>query len=231
MKAMIRTWMWPFGSSLNHFFRNRQGVAATEFAMIAPFMLIAFFGTVEFCTAVAIDRKITLVARTLADLTAQQSPPTISTDSATIADIDLQNNFTAGSKIVQSSYDATPLQSTISEVYVDNTGRAIILWSKSAIIQSGANTATLTTSQRNQGDDVSAIVPAELLTHKTYLIFSEVSYNYIPTIGYVMAKTGVNMSDVSYTRPRQATCIVYSGTNEPKLNGTTCQQPLSGAPL
>jgi Flp pilus assembly protein TadG len=227
---MIRTSMWPFGSHLNHFFRDRQGIAATEFAMIAPFMLIAFFGTVEFCSAVAIDRKVTIIARTLADLTSQQAPPTISTDSATIGDNDLQNNFSGGGLIMASSYDATPLQSTISEVYVDNNGKATILWSKSAIIQSGATIATLKNSLRKQGDDVTTVVPSELLTHQTYLIFSEVSYKYTPTIGYVMT-TAVNMRDVSYTRPRQATCIVYNGTNEPKLNGTTCQLPLSGAPL
>ena len=230
MKAMIRASMWLFGSRLNHFFRDRQGIAATEFAMIAPFMLIAFFGVVEFCSAVAVDRKVTLIAHTLVDLTSQQAPPTISTDSATITDNALQNNFSSGGNII-ASYDPTPLQSTISEIYVDHNGNATILWSKSATIQSGATVATLTNSPRNQGDDVTSVVPTELRTPQTYLIFSEVSYLYIPTIGYVMAKAGVNMKDVSYTRPRQATCIVYSGTNEPKLNGTTCQQPMTGAPL
>jgi hypothetical protein len=34
-------------------------------------------------------------------------------------------------------------------------------------------------------------------------------YLYVPTIGYVMAKTGVNLSDVAYTRPRQSTCVFY----------------------
>ena len=50
-----------------------RGVASIEFAIIAPIMLLVFFGTVEFCSAVAIDRKVTLTARTLTDLTSQQS--------------------------------------------------------------------------------------------------------------------------------------------------------------
>ena len=33
-----------------------------------------------------------------------------------------------------------------------------------------------------------------------YLISSEVNYLYVPTIGYVMAKNGVNLSDVAYYR-------------------------------
>ena len=53
-------------------------------------------------------------------------------------------------------------------------------------------------------------VPTALLVGGTYLIFSEVNYQYVPTVGYVMAKTGVSLSDVAYTRPRQSTCVFYS---------------------
>jgi Flp pilus assembly protein TadG len=52
-------------------FRDRSGIAATEFAVIVPIMLVMFFGVVEFSSAVAVDRKVTLVSRTLSDLTAQ----------------------------------------------------------------------------------------------------------------------------------------------------------------
>jgi hypothetical protein len=54
------------------------------------------------------------------------------------------------------------------------------------------------------------VVPTALKVDGTYLIFSEVSYLYVPTIGYVMAKSGVNLSDVAYTRPRQSACVFYS---------------------
>jgi hypothetical protein len=55
-------------------------------------------------------------------------------------------------------------------------------------------------------------VPPALLVKQTYLIFSEVSYLYKPTIGYVMGKAGINLSDFTYTRPRQSTCVTYNGT-------------------
>jgi Flp pilus assembly protein TadG len=222
MKAMIRTSMLPFRWCLAHFSRDRRGVAATEFAMIAPVMLVAFFGTVEFCSAVAIDRKVTLVARTLSDLTSQQTPPSLSVDAANIADADLQNIFTASISIM-ASYDPTPTQATITEVYVDSNLKATVQWSKSAVIAGGATQATLEASvYYTPLQDVSNIVPPQLLVKQTYLIFSQVSYLYKPTIGYVMAKAGVNMSDVSYTRPRQSTCIVYN--NVPALNSGKCPQ-------
>ena len=50
---------------------DRSGIAATEFAVIVPVMLVMFFGTVEFSSGVAVDRKVTLMARTLSDLTSQ----------------------------------------------------------------------------------------------------------------------------------------------------------------
>ena len=52
---------------------DRRGLAAIEFAMIVPIMLVMFFGTVELSSGVAVDRKVTLVARTLSDLTSQSS--------------------------------------------------------------------------------------------------------------------------------------------------------------
>ena len=52
---------------------DKRGVAAVEFAMIVPLMLVLFFGTNEFSSGVAIDRKVTLMARTLSDLTSQNT--------------------------------------------------------------------------------------------------------------------------------------------------------------
>ena len=51
--------------------------------------------------------------------------------------------------------------------------------------------------------------PDALKVGNTYLIFSEVTYKYVPTIGYVMAKAGINLSDATFTRPRQSFCVVY----------------------
>ena len=53
------------------FFADRSGVAAIEFAVIVPLMLVMFFGTVEFSSGLAVDRKVSLVARTIVNLTSQ----------------------------------------------------------------------------------------------------------------------------------------------------------------
>lgn len=175
---------------------DRRGVAAIEFAMILPIMLVLFFGTVEFSSGVAVDRKVTLTARTLSDLTSQ---------SISVADTDLTNFFTASCAIMW-PYAGNPCTSgnnvtkaTISELYIDpNTLQARVQWSKA---YQGA-------TARAVGSVVST-VPTALAVGGTYLIFSEVSYLYVPAVGYVMAKAGINLSDVAYTRPRQTTCVIY----------------------
>ncbi|RTE90399.1 pilus assembly protein [Bradyrhizobium sp. LVM 105] len=181
------------------FVADTRALAATEFAVIVPLMLVMFFGTVEFSSAIAIDRKVTLIARTLSDLTSQ---------STTLADADMQNTFTASISIVM-PYDATLVKGSISQIYIDANSIATVQWSKAGTIASGATQATLATSGRKAGDKVTNEIPSTLLIPSTYLILSEASYTYTPSVGYVL-KSSIPLRDLSYTRPRQATCVQYN---------------------
>jgi Flp pilus assembly protein TadG len=213
MKATSTSRLWLRARlSAASLLRDQNGIAATEFAVIVPIMLVMFFGTVEISSGVAVNRKVTLVARTVSDLTSQSA--------AAVDDNFLQNVFTA-SIAITAPYSATPTQATVSEIYIDSNNVAKIQWSKAATISSGATQATLGTSSHNAGDTVT--VPAPLLVKQTYLIFSEVSYIYRPTIGYVMSTSGVTLSDVAYTRPRQVPCVIYKGLPAP--NPGPCPTP------
>jgi Flp pilus assembly protein TadG len=192
--SRVRVHLWATAVRLS---RDCRGVAATEFVMIVPLMLVMFFGVVEFSSGVAVDRKVTLVARTLSDLTSQ---------SISVTDTDLSNFFAASIGIL-TPYSASPTKSTITELYVDPaTHQAKVQWSKASTFNSSGN-VVLGTSTHSPGDIVT--VPAALKVDGTYLIWSEVSYTYVPAVGYVMAKTGVNLSDLTYTRPRQSSCVLY----------------------
>ena len=59
---------------------------------------------------------------------------------------------------------------------------------------------------RARGNPVA--IPTALQVGGTYLIYSEVSYSMCPTVGYVMTKS-ITLSDLTYTRPRQSTCVIY----------------------
>ena len=198
--------------------RDRRGLAAVEFALIVPLMLMMFFGVVEFSSGVAVDRKVTLVARTLSDLTSQAPSKVPQAIYAIVTDSYLQNVFSASISIFQ-PYSAMPTNATVSEIYIDVNGKATIQWSEAATISSDTATqATLATSLHKPGDVVTTSVPPTLLTPHTYLIWSEVSYLYTPTVGYQMA--AVTLRDVAFTRPRQVVCLIYP-TNSPLLPPST----------
>jgi Flp pilus assembly protein TadG len=197
MKAVSRMWLRA-ARSARDLWEDRGAIAATEFAVIVPVMLVLFFGVVEFSSAVAVDRKVTIMARTLSDLTSQ-SPP------AGVADTDFTNYFNAGNGIMQPYVPVNgypSVRATISELFIDpNTLQARVQWSKG-------------TTPRATSSVVA--IPGGLAVGNTYLIYSEVSFLYTPTIGYVM-KAAVNLSDVAYTRPRQSVCVIYPAST----NGTT----------
>ena len=168
-------------------FGDIRGIAATEFAIIVPVMLLLFFGTNEFASGIAVDRKVTLMARTLSDLTSQNT---------TVTDAQLTNFFNASAAIM-TPYSSSPVRSTITELYVDPaTLAARVQWSKGS-------------APRTAGTSVA--IPTALQVGGTYLIYSEVSYTFVPTVGYVL-KNSITLSDFTFTRPRQSTCVMYSTT-------------------
>lgn len=182
------------------FARDRSGLAAVEFAMIVPLMLVLFLGMVEFSTGVAVDRKVTLVARTLSDLTSQTT--------SSVDDAALTTYFAASASIL-TPYDVTPVNPTISEIYVDKNGVAKIQWSKSATVGSsgGSPVVTLQASGHNAGDVVS--IPSSIAIPDSWLIWSEVNYNYKPGFRYMISSAGITLHDESYTRPRYTPCVDY----------------------
>ena len=85
---------------------DRRGMSSIEFAMLLPVMIILYIGGVEITSAIAIDRKVSQVARTLGDLVAQAT---------NITATDMSNIMGATTSIVQ-PYDDTKLRITVSKI-------------------------------------------------------------------------------------------------------------------
>ena len=220
MKTTFRIWR-DMRSTGRRFLADQRALAAVEFAFILPLMLVLFFGTIDFSQGIAVDRKVSLTASTLSNVTSET--PVTTANVPTIADSDLQGIFTASVSIMM-PYSPTPTKAQISQIYIDSSLKATVQWTRAATIDAGATQATLTsTSTRTPGDDVTQVIPSPLLVKQTYLLFSEVSYLYVPIIGYVMAPTGVKLADVAYGRPRLGACIQYN--NVPVLQNNNCPLP------
>jgi Flp pilus assembly protein TadG len=169
--------------SLVRFAEERRGIAAVEFAMLLPIMMTLFLGSVEITTAVAVQRKVTLTARALSDLSSQFT---------TIADSDMTNILNAASDII-APYASNKLASVVSELSINAQGQATVVWSD-----------TLNGTARTVGSTVT--IPSNLAIANTYLILGEAQYKYSPPYGYVVTGT-LTLSDQIYMRPRQANSI------------------------
>lgn len=186
---------------LARFAWDSRGLAAVEFAFIVPLMLTMIFGTIEVSSAVAVDRKVTLVARTISDLVSQGTQ---------VKDADLQNYFALGS-VIMTPYPVTSatLTQKISAISIDGSKVAKVAWSKTATVTNGV--ATLAAGD-NTGTVVTSQIPAGLLVANTQLIWSTVTYTYAPIVKYVINAAGVPLSDQCFTRPRQSDTVSYSST-------------------
>jgi Flp pilus assembly protein TadG len=158
--------------------RDQSGVSAVEFAMLLPLMVTLYLGCVEISQGVAIHRKVTLTARTVADLASQVT---------SINNADMSNMLKAAEAVV-APFSPGQLKVTVSAVSIDANGIAKVAWSD-----------TLNGTARAVNSTVS--LPSALNVANSQLIWSEVSYNYVPTIGYVVTGA-LNLFDQIYMRPR-----------------------------
>jgi len=164
---------------ITSFARDRRGVSAVEFGMVLPLMVTLYLGVVEVSTGVAIDRKVTLTTRTVADLASQAQN--------SINNADMTNLLNATAAVI-APYDQSKLKVTVSAVSIDDAGVAKIAWSDS-----------LNGTPRGVGSTVT--VPSALNVASSQLIWSEVQYSYTPTGGYAITGT-LSLSDQIYMRPR-----------------------------
>jgi len=155
-----------------------RGLAAIEFALLLPLMLLLYLGGFEVSQAVSANRKLTLTVRTAADLASQ---------SRALSSLEINNILNASSAVI-APYTNNKLRLTVSAVDIDEKGKATITWSR-----------TLNGAARPQGQMVT--VPSDLKIANTSLIWSEGSYDYKPIIGYVITGT-ITLKDQLYMRPR-----------------------------
>ena len=175
-------------AKLARFIGDRRGVSAVEFAILLPVMMTLYLGSVEGSQGIAAQRKVTLTAHALADLATQYTD---------VTNADMSNVLAAGSAII-APYSAANLQEVVSELSIDASGQATVVWSD-----------TLGGTALTAGTVVS--IPASLAVPNTFLIYAQVQYSYNPTYGYVMNST-MTLSDQSYMMPRQSTSIARTAT-------------------
>ena len=169
-----------FQHRLQRLLDEREGVAAVEFALILVPMLTIYFGVVQVAQGVMIDRKVTQLNRTLADLTSQ---------AATISNTELANIF-AASTMVMEPFTKVPPSMVVASIVVDGSGNAKVCWSDS----------NPTGSALSRGSAFA--LPTDLRVPNSSVILARTTYRYTPTIGSAITGTINIKSTDLYMRPR-----------------------------
>ncbi len=103
--------------------RDDRGVAAIEFALIAPVMIGLYLSTVVTTQAYMASRKVALVARALADVASRQAVGATANCTPTnpanpcVGNADVTNFFDAAAAIM-APYTTTPIKMTLSRIDV-----------------------------------------------------------------------------------------------------------------
>ncbi|WP_338422104.1 TadE/TadG family type IV pilus assembly protein [Acetobacter sicerae] len=169
------------------FLRAREGVAAVEFALMAPILLIMLIGGTALEEAVVVSRKVTAASHSLADVTTQYT---------TVAETDLALVLQA-STLVLEPYPSASAKMTVSEIMVaSGGGSGTVVWSQA-----------LNTDPRAVGSSVSIPSGSTTATSSgTYLILGEVSYNYTPRVANNIVP-GITFYQSLFMVPRRSTSI------------------------
>lgn len=189
---------------LRSFRRSRSGVAATEFALMVPAMLMIWVGMVVATDALTADKKVTLLARTLADMTTQMQA---------VSQSDMDSIFQATESVLWPQ-TATGMGMRVTSFDIDGDGKVFVDWS---VVPSNAALRGSYSAQARCSS--SADVPAGLRVARTSIVLAEVTMKYQASVASqlvdelfkgAMAGGEVPLFDRLFMRARQSNKVQFN---------------------
>jgi Flp pilus assembly protein TadG len=173
-----------------------RGVAAVEFAFLAPIMILLLVGTIELSAGVSVDRKLSRASSTISDLITQS-------DSLTTAEVDAIIDVAA--KVLYPYSDQVTI--IVTGITIDKFGVATVSWSRS---EPAGNEKTVGSSYP---------VPADIVRNKSFLVSAKVTTSYSPSFGWAsystpnglsFSTTAIDMEEELFTRPRIGSDVILN---------------------
>lgn len=188
----------------SRFVKDRRGVAALEFAMVAPLLIGLYFMTIEISQAIDTNKKLGRLSSMVADLVTQQS--SVTEDSLEgIMDLSSTVLFPYGRS-------APTITVTAIEVTDEETPRTQVVWSYRKL-PSGS-------FSEGYAEGSLASLPPSLTVRGSFLVRVEADLDYQPIIlwaaesktklGLAAAFDDIAMGEAYLLRPRMSTRIPCS---------------------
>ena len=183
----------PLGGLMRRLGRSSDGMAAVEFAMIVPIMFLLFVGSVEFSQAITVDRRVTQIASSTADLVAREKQVSTSDVDGIMQIIDQ----------LMAPYDVSRLKVTILNVYsqMNNAADTRVCWSHNH----NGGTSTYSPEQ-------AYTLPPGILEAGNSVVIAEVIYDYQPLIFNYFIQTAFALKEKFYLKPRLSKSVKYNTT-------------------
>lgn len=183
------------------FAASTHGIAAVEFAMVIPLLLLLLLATFDGGRAIALYMKVRSATYTLAAVTNQY----------TVIQSSDMTSIVGATSVVLAPYSNTPAIVRISQLSMNSAGQVTVNWSYAlngtALSQGSTVTVPASFAPSNN---------ATCSSYPCYLILAQVSYAFSPTFNY-FASGGITLSDNLYVTPRSSNCVLY-----PPQNVTSC---------
>ena len=176
----------------SRFRKDCEGVAALEFALIAPIMIMLFVGTLEVSAAVSVNRKVSRISSVVGDLVTQ---------SGELDGTDIANIMDVSSDIMRPYQNAVKIRITGIEI---KGNKAKVVWSCHKDWSAVAEKKVYR-------------VPKKIRINNTFLVAARVQSIYKPMVGWARYSetagvsfdaTSVKMDEEIFLRPR-----IGSGVN------------------
>jgi Flp pilus assembly protein TadG len=165
---------------LGRFARQDGGMAAVEFSLILPILVVLWLGGVEVTQALSVDRRLNNLAASVGDLVARSK-------TLIYSDVDKIFDIAPGALF---PYSTSGLQMRVSAVNIDAGQNATVAWSRADGMTAYATSASVT-----------SVVPLTLRVANTQIIMAEVYTTYTPAVGYVITGA-MNLDDRLFFVPR-----------------------------
>lgn len=178
--------------------QQEDGVAAVEFALILPLLVLLFFGIIEMSNLLIADSRLRAVASSVSDLLTQKYD-------GTVAEADLDTANLAASQIMMPLPVNGKLAILTSVYRPNNISKATLLWTR--VLAGGATTSQLTPALgltppacNDHG------LPSSLLPKSTTSPFNDVMqvtavYDWSPWFGTIFSGT-IRLRSTNYNMPR-----------------------------
>ena len=178
--------------------RCRSGMAATEFAVLLPVMVMLFFGMLEASDALTVNRRVSNASNAIVDLVGQAQRTTPD---------EIESIFTGAEKMLAPN-DVSSLDMKLSSVIRDpnDPDKLIVDWS----LDSNGE------EPYDEGEEFTAVQDDTVVLENMSILVAETSYMYTSGFSNKVLGQPISFSKTAKRIPRLTTQVVMCPNSNPE---------------